>query len=378
MTTVARRPVIPALTGVRFLAALSVALYHLSPDVAASLGISPFYFYENSGDPVELFFILSGFILTYTHPEMGGAEAPAVRQFYFSRFAKIYPIYLLGWIVFAPLVYSNLAALHGHSAGLYMRLAFYGVISLALLQAWTPATANAWNTPGWSLSAEAVFYASFPFLFAFLKNRSVGVLLSLIGACWLFSVIPTLTLSFLPSSLGQAYWLRELVNFTPVLRIGEFIAGICMARLYLSQGMTKARVFDAAAFAALVAAVAVIVLANHVLAKALLFPAFILLLYCLARAKGPLGGWLGSKPMVLLGEASFAFYILHVPLFRYAKMLFPSVATAPAPFLGFLLVLTAVSIVSFLFIEKPLCAHLRKAYKSSRSPHPIRHPEHAH
>ena len=178
--------------------------------------------------------------------------------------------------------------------------------------------------------------------------------------------------------MGQAYWLRELVNFTPVLRIGEFIAGICMARLYLSQGMAKSFIFDVAAFAALVAAVAVIVLANHVLAKALLFPAFILLLYFLARAKGPLSGWLGSKPIVLLGEASFAFYILHVPLFRYAKMLFPSVATAPAPFLGFLLVLTAVSIFSFLWIEKPLCAYLRKAYKTKRSSHPIRQPEPAH
>ncbi|MDN7184531.1 acyltransferase [Caballeronia sp. SEWSISQ10-4 2] len=378
MTTVARRPVIPALTGVRFLAALSVALYHLSPDVAASLGISPFYFYENSGDPVELFFILSGFILTYTHPEVGGAEAPAIRQFYFSRFAKIYPIYLLGWIVFAPLVYTNLVSLHGHSAGLYARLAFYGVISLALLQAWTPTTATAWNTPGWSLSAEAVFYASFPFLFTFLKNRGVGVLSGLIGAFWLFSVIPTLTLSFLPSSLGNAYWLRELVNFTPVLRIGEFIAGICMARLYLSQGLAKTFRFDVAAFLALAAAVAVIVLANHLLAKALLFPAFILLLYFLARAKGPLSRWLGSKPMVLLGEASFAFYILHVPLFRYAKMLFPSVATSPVPFLGFLLALTAVSIFSFLSIEKPLCAYLRKAYKTSRSPRSIGQPEHAH
>ncbi len=378
MTTVARRPVIPALTGVRFLAALSVALYHLSPDIAASLGILPFYFYENSGDPVELFFILSGFILTYTHPDVSGAEAPAIRQFYFSRFAKIYPIYLLGWIVFAPLVYTNLASLHGHSAGLYARLAFYGVISLSLLQAWTPTTATAWNTPGWSLSAEAVFYASFPFLFTFLKNRSVGVLLSLIGACWLFSVIPTLTLSFLPSSLGNAYWLRELVNFTPVLRIGEFIAGICMARLYLSQGLARTFRFDVAAFAALAAAIAVIVLANHLLAKALLFPAFILLLYFLARAKGPLSSWLGSKLIVLLGEASFAFYILHVPLFRYAKMLFPSVATSPVPFLGFLLALTAVSIFSFLSIEKPLCAYLRKAYKTSRSPQPIRQPEHAH
>lgn len=82
--------------------------------------------------------------------------------------------------------------------------------------------------------------------------------------------------------------------------------------------------------------------------------------------------------MVLLGEASFAFYILHVPLFRYAKMLVPSVATAPLPFMGFLLALTAVSIFSFLWIEKPLCAYLRKAYKTSRSPRAIRQPEHAH
>ena len=378
MTIVARRPLIPALTGVRFLAALSVALYHLSSDVVASLGISPRHFYENSGDPVELFFILSGFILTYTHPEVNGAEAPAIRQFYFSRFAKIYPIYLLGWIVFAPLVYANLVSLHGHTAGSYARLAFYGVVSLTLLQAWTPATANAWNTPGWSLSAEAVFYASFPFVFTYLKNRRVGVLLSLIAACWLISVIPTFTLSFLPPSLQGERWPRELVNFVPALRIGEFIAGICMARLYLGRGTEKKFPFDIAALGALAAAAAVIVVANHLYAKVLLFPAFMLLLYCLARGKGPLSGVLGSKPMVLLGEASFAFYILHVPLFRYAKLLFPSVSTSVAPFLGFLVGLTAVSILSFLWIEKPLCAYLRKAYRTSRSPRTIGQPEHAH
>jgi peptidoglycan/LPS O-acetylase OafA/YrhL len=378
MTIVARRPLIPALTGVRFLAALSVALYHLSAGVVASLGIAPRHFYENSGDPVELFFILSGFILTYTHLEVAGAQAPAIRQFYFSRFAKIYPIYLLGWIVFAPLVYANLVSLHGHSAASYARLAFYGVVSLSLLQAWTPTTANAWNTPGWSLSAEAVFYAFFPFLFTYLKNRSARVLLSLIAACWLISVIPTFTLSFLPPSLQSEHWPRELVNFVPALRIGEFIAGICMARLFLSGAAEKKFFFDIAALASLAAAAAVIVVASHLHAKVLLFPAFALLLYCLARATGPLSSLLGSKSMVLLGEASFAFYILHVPLFRYAKLQFPSIATSPAPFVGFLVALTGVSILSFLCIEKPLCSYLRKAYKTSRAPRVIRQPEHAH
>lgn len=377
MTTVARKPLIPALTGVRFLAALSVALYHLSDKVAATLGFSAVHFYENAGDPVELFFILSGFILTYTHPEVNGAERPAIRQFYFSRFAKIYPIYLLGWIVFAPLIYSNLVSLHGHGGGTYVRLAFYGFMSLTLLQAWSTNTANAWNTPGWSLSAEAVFYAAFPFLFTYLRNKRVAVLSGLIAVCWVVSVIPTLSLSFLPSALKNEFWPRELVNFLPVLRIGEFIAGICLARIFLTNAKEKSLGFDLGALAALVVAAVVIVVANHLHAKVLLFPAFMLLLYCLACAKGPLSSLLGSKPMVLLGEASFAFYILHVPVFRYARMVFPDIATSPAQFVAFLAGLTAVSIVCFLAIEKPLCAYLRKAYKRSRLPRAMGQPEHA-
>jgi len=377
MTTVARRPLIPALTGIRFLAALSVALYHLSDKVAATLGISAPHFYENAGDSVELFFILSGFILTYTRPEVNGAERPAITQFYFSRFAKIYPIYLLGWIVFAPLIYSNLVALHGHGTGTYIRLAFYGFVSLTLLQAWTTNTANAWNTPGWSLSAEAVFYAAFPFLFTYLKNKRVVVLSGLIFVCWAVSVIPTLALSFLPLSLRNEFWPRELVNFVPALRIGEFIAGICLARIFLGSAKEKSIVFDLGALAALIAAIAVIVAANHLHAKMLLFPAFMLLLYCLACAKGPVSAMLGSKLMVLLGEASFAFYILHVPLFRYAKMVFPDIATSPAQFMAFVASLTVVSIICFLVIEKPLCAYLRKAYKRSRAPRTMGQPEHA-
>ncbi|KQR73825.1 hypothetical protein ASG35_22975 [Burkholderia sp. Leaf177] len=365
------------MTGIRFLAALSVALYHLSDKVAATLGISSLHFYENAGDPVELFFILSGFILTYTHPEVTGAARPAIKQFYFSRFAKIYPIYLLGWIVFAPLIYSNLVALHGHGAGTYIRLAFYGFVSLTLLQAWTTNTANAWNTPGWSLSAEAVFYAAFPFLFTYLKNKRVVVLSGLIFVCWAVSVIPTLALSFLPLSLRNEFWPRELVNFLPALRIGEFIAGICLARIFLGSAKEKSMVFDLGALAALIAAIAVIVAANHLHAKLLLFPAFMLLLYCLACAKGPLSAMLGSKPMVLLGEASFAFYILHIPMFRYAKMVFPDIATSPAQFMAFVASLTVVSIVCFLAIEKPLCAYLRKAYKRSRAPRTMGQPEHA-
>jgi peptidoglycan/LPS O-acetylase OafA/YrhL len=81
--------------------------------------------------------------------------------------------------------------------------------------------------------------------------------------------------------------------------------------------------------------------------------------------------------MVLLGEAGFAFYILHVPLFSYAKRVFPDISTSPAWFVAFLVGLTTVSIICFLAIEKPLCAYLRNVYKRSRSPRSTGQPEHA-
>src|ERR1700737_1580219 len=165
-----RKPAIPPLTGIRFFAALSVALFHLSLPVATALRLSMGHFFDNGGAPVELFFMLSGFILTYTHPEVADYTVSTAKRFYFSRFSRIYPTYFVGWLIFAPFIYSNLVSLHGTGAGPYARLAIYGVPSLFLVQAWVPTMANAWNTPSWSLSAEAFFYALFPFLFVALKR----------------------------------------------------------------------------------------------------------------------------------------------------------------------------------------------------------------
>ncbi|MGA7817895.1 acyltransferase family protein [Caballeronia sp.] len=364
MALSARKPAIPALTGVRFLAALSVALFHLSFQLAASLNIPTGHFFDNAGEPVELFFMLSGFILTYTHSDVSTVNRAATSQFYLSRFAKIYPMYLLGWLVFAPLIYINLVSLHGPGPGTYARLAFYGVMSITLMQAWIPATANAWNTPGWSLSAEAFFYALFPLLFASLKHRTVRALIALIALCWLISVVPTIVVSMLPKPFSTVQWPQDAANFMPVLRIAEFIAGICMGRLYLDRSSERSWAFDLAAALALVLAVAAMLFSNYLHARVVLFPVFFALLYCLARASGPLSRLLGSKVMVLLGEASFAFYILHVPLFKYAKIAVPSVATSPLQFSIFLVALTGVSIFCYLSIEKPLCAYLRRAYRT--------------
>jgi peptidoglycan/LPS O-acetylase OafA/YrhL len=67
--SVARPPSIPALTGVRFFAAIAVLLFHYGASFLERSGIpSPIaQFLHNGYLGVSLFFVLSGFILTYTH-----------------------------------------------------------------------------------------------------------------------------------------------------------------------------------------------------------------------------------------------------------------------------------------------------------------------
>jgi hypothetical protein len=52
----------------------------------------------------------------------------------------------------------------------------------------------------------------FHFSFSYLRSRRVAVLSAVIAVCWVASVIPTLSLSFLPPSLKSVFWPRELVN----------------------------------------------------------------------------------------------------------------------------------------------------------------------
>src|SRR5262249_51526881 len=104
---------------------------------------------------VSVFFLLSGFVLAYTYAQEAKLDA---RSFLFARFARIYPVYLLGLLIITVDAY-----LSGQVSSLQNWL-----LQAALLHDWTTARFD-WNDPSWSLSAEAFFYAVFPFLIGKLK-----------------------------------------------------------------------------------------------------------------------------------------------------------------------------------------------------------------
>ena len=96
-----------ALTGARFLAAFWVLAYHFAiqfrfdtlPGKAPStgalpLGLAPIILQGHLA--VDFFFILSGFILSYTYVSSEGALRGSRREFWVARIARVYPVYLLG------------------------------------------------------------------------------------------------------------------------------------------------------------------------------------------------------------------------------------------------------------------------------------------
>ena len=83
-----RRPPLPALTGIRTLLAIAIILFHFTPP---HLGIL-YPFIDNGYVFVGVFFLISGYVLTYNYADRGGTLIK--REFWLARFSRLYPVYL--------------------------------------------------------------------------------------------------------------------------------------------------------------------------------------------------------------------------------------------------------------------------------------------
>jgi peptidoglycan/LPS O-acetylase OafA/YrhL len=329
-----------ALSGVRFLGALHVLLFHLTRGRAAQAGLADVPFWINgildSGYvAVSLFFILSGFILVYVYLDAEGTRCVPARTFWWARFARLYPLYVVSLVVAAPLFFYDLFAnLPASQAA--TEAVVDGAATVTLTQAWAPTTLEpGWNCPAWALSAEVFYYLLFPWIAVWCQRLSQRRLLPLVGIFWILAMAaPAAYLLFGAGEPARAtaestdFWLA-VVKFNPLLRLPEFLAGVVLGRLYLlraatARDMRASRVSDGAVLSS-VAAVAILAalafsgeMPYPLLHNGLLLPLFAMLIFGLAQGGGPLV-WLLARPsLVLLGEASYALYILHVPLLGLA------------------------------------------------------------
>jgi len=362
------RPRLPALTSVRFLAALHVCVFHMyAMKIVNGAGI--FHRVASIGYVgVNFFFVLSGFILVYTYADRG---TPA-REFWWARFARIYPAYLFALLMAAPFFFYVCLKMHPAPIPFLIwpqnHLITSCLLVLPLVQSWVPGAALAWNAPAWSLSDEAFFYLLFPALLLWLAKKNKSAWLGIALVCGLVSLALTVSYAaFRPDGVGfvddNSYftWLN-VIKFFPLVRFPEFLLGACCGFLFLRNSVNRkwgtALVSMGVAYFALMVALAPRI-PYPILHDSALTPGFALIIFGLALRPA----WsrvLEFWPLVLLGDASYSFYLLHSNLLG---MVFQPTGEpmhlAWWKLIGGVMVPVAISIAVYKWIEEPARRKLR-------------------
>lgn len=377
------KPSLDGLTGLRFFAALWVVLFHVRPLFMPDASLPMFEFLSMGFVGVGLFFMLSGFVLGYQYADRDCTSRTGRRRFLIARFARIYPVYLLGLILSFPSFRQDSIDLI--AAGLRTQTQYLGTLfgNLTLLQAWTPWTSCQWNCPGWSLSSEAFFYLGFPLIVPVIARLRTRHLVAAAALLYPLALLAPAIYSYSPSvqhwvaqSQDRMVLANALLQYTPLLRLPEFVAGILLARAF-SLGL-RLPSWGGAAAIGLIASFAcfwrTLGAPDLMVSNGLLMPFFGLLILSVAGGRDWLQAILASRPLIWLGEASYATYILHFFLLRALYPHLTEFGLSHGQQLGlYLAAVVVASLVAFLCLEKPARRWLRgrlEALLVNRPPRP--------
>jgi peptidoglycan/LPS O-acetylase OafA/YrhL len=357
----ASRAHLPALTGLRFIAAFYVVLYHAfqapppgDPEhtgpLRAALARAFDLFCSHGFVAVSFFFTLSGFIVAYNYPADTSFDAATFQR---ARFARIYPVYLLGLLVALPvLIVHTIRDQRWAHAGLECALA------LTLMQAWLPSFWNAVNAPGWSLSVEAFFYALYPRLVGPLTRTAAtrGGALAALAALY-FCALSGAALGTWNGVVTRTdtSLLANFFRYVPPLALPQFAFGVVLGHMH-TKGLGAPRLIASVYYPSLILlgwalcsdAIPYLFLHNGALLP--LFAAIIL------YHADDSASWLGRRSFTALGEASYALYMLHLPVWGYVKATLERTGRDPFAlwvFPAYALLTIAVSLIVFAWFEVP-------------------------
>ncbi len=351
---------IKPLTSLRFFAALWVVLFHYWPHLAVA-GMPPLIAKGYLG--VELFFVLSGFILCHVYLPQFEAGRFRYGDFLWARLARIYPMHI------ATLVGMGLMAGAALAIGLSVDpnvLSFAALpANLTLTQAWGLAPVAGWNHPSWSISAEWFAYLAFP-AFAVLTlslKRWPGVAVAA-ALAFLAVLYPAFeAMAGFPLTRATTAW--GALRIIPCFALG--------CALYLAWRTCVADGRKALA-GALFFTIAVICAACFQAPDALIVSGFGGLIISLAQVSKAGSPWFSHRLLVYLGEISYSIYMVCVPW----EVLFVNVAAKLGHFSGkqlppmlwmvFVVTLIPMAAATHHLIERPAREGMKRL-RRSRAPH---------
>lgn len=351
-----------SLTGLRFIAALYVFLFHIeirwpfSPDGIIQKVIA------QGAIGMTIFFVLSGFLLAYQYSDRYADK----KSYFLRRLARIYPIYVVAALATLPWIWGPKIGVQTISGWDTFLLVLANIFAV---QAWVPSYFNFWNDGGsWSISVEVFCYAVLPFLAPLmgrLSNRKLGVL---VGFLYLWVVVPGQLARFWPElSFPFLYAL-------PAFRLPEFLLGVC-GFLAVQRGFkfSKPNLMIIGIFISAIILIKVVkVRTPYIGLNWFVVPMVVMLVLALRQSTGRVSAVLSSDIFVWLGKISYCFYSFQA-LLLFTLITFHKELIEIAPVLGInwvlclsaLLTLIALSAFGYHFIEEP-CRKKIQAWGSSR------------
>jgi peptidoglycan/LPS O-acetylase OafA/YrhL len=367
---------IKALTGLRIVASVWVVLFHfrpmvadLSPDLRADL--APVLNCGAQG--VDLFFILSGFVLAYNYLDrMGRAwSRRETLHFLWLRLARVWPVYLVTLHLAALWVIFTLHVGHVPSPDLPTLTAVSYVRQILLVQLWFQPffDGTSWDGPAWSISAEWLAYLLFGALILVIFRMRLATRARTLMVLAFVAQLPPMVL-LLTSGLYYTPW-----SWLPRI-VTQFTAGAlaCAAVRRLELTDRARRIIGYVSLLLLVGMVALLYLLEaHPISGVLdsggvVDMLFVPLVITLAIGIGSLPRLLSTRVLVYGGQISFCLYMVHELVhtsWGWAVIQFkltPWEQDSPWKWniLGLLVVAVALSSLMYHVVEEPARRWMRR------------------
>jgi peptidoglycan/LPS O-acetylase OafA/YrhL len=342
------------LTGIRAIAAYMVFFHHFNIFEKNS------WLHNFCGEfyiGVTVFFVLSGFLISYRYFDV---KRISVSKYLLNRFARIYPVYFI--ITLLTFYFFDFY----EGSFFYTRL----LLSLTMLRGFFDYYKFTGVEQGWSLTVEETFYFLAPIILFLVSKRKVFlVLLPILFVCFGLFLVQI----FSRYSMSGFFVSREFMfNYTFFGRCCEFFSGIIMT--FILRKNIRFPFAGCTSFGLLFIFISIFLLVGFKgdndygiqsdygkVVNTLLLPVFgiVPFFYGLINEKTIISKLLSTNLFQMLGKSSYVFYLIHMGFLEKSIRGFLPDLGVISIIVSFI-ILIILSIIIFLYVENPLNNFLRR------------------
>lgn len=360
---------IDQLTFTRFLMIMVVMFFHgLGGVYFSTLQYLPFSeLFRTVSVAVGYLYVLSGFVmaLVYFRPD----EKFNITSYWKARFTRIYPLYLIAFLLTCYYYLDSILRIKPQKI----------LANIFVLQSWIPNYAQSFNYVAWSMTVEFFFYAVFPFFTIWAYRYSTKNLIKFSLVFWGISqvIYHILWILYYPEQ-------KDFIAYFPIFHLNSFILGAVGGIWYIREGKyqnIKPKIIHILIILSITFIAGYSIVSSNYIPSlphglqptaGLLAPVMIVFIVALSLDTSRLSKFLNHPYLISLGEASYAMYILHIPIAWLFERYLGTIAwiSNPQSIYGVVIfpMVIGISLLAHFYIDLPLRLWLKKILKQINIP----------